>query len=74
MRLMQYGVNGETFSGPDRWVKVKEERGEERPNPEVPGTGVVDITTTYEAPRLQLFTHPGQDCAPVLNISPDEVG
>lgn len=62
-------------SGPeaDRWVKIKEQRGSVKPNTDIPSGSLVDITTTYEAPRLQLFTHPGQDCAPVLNISQDEV-
>ena len=62
-------------SGPEdaRWYEVKEERGQEQPDPDTPGGGIVDVTSTYEAPRLQLYTHPGQDCVPILNISQDEV-
>ena len=63
------------FSGPEdeRWTKIKEERKPEKPDPNTPGGGIVDIVSTFEAPSLQLFTHPNQDCVPILSVSQDEV-
>ena len=61
-------------AGPEevRWTKVKEERGKPQLDPET-GGGTVDVTSTFRAPHLRLYTHPGQDCVPILNVAPDEV-
>ena len=70
---MRCGPNPATGPEEGRWSKIKEERRPEQPDPNTPGGKIIEIVSTLEAPSLQLFTHPGQDCVPILNVSQDEV-
>lgn len=39
----------------------------------VTGGGTIDTVSTFEAPSLQLLSHPGEECCPVVSIQPQEV-